>query len=240
MKVVFILLYFGKLPNYFQLYLQSCKYNKDFDWLIITDDNTPFIYPDNVKVIFKTFKQIQCVIQSKFDFPISLERPYKLCDYRPAYGYIFQEYLTTYDFWGSVDPDCIWGDLKKFITEEILNDFDKIFKLGHLTLYRNTLKNNKMFMRPLNGKERYKEVFMTSESQQFDEAIENNSINDIYSYYHIPVYEDKNRADVFALYSVMRLVDYESPNREEIIESCIFRFFLNGDEVNCMAFHTLA
>lgn len=37
-------------------------------------------------------------IQSKFDFKISLERAYKICDFRPAYSYIFQEELEKYQF----------------------------------------------------------------------------------------------------------------------------------------------
>ena len=33
-KVVFIIPYFGKFNNYFQLFLNSCAYNKKFEWLI--------------------------------------------------------------------------------------------------------------------------------------------------------------------------------------------------------------
>ena len=51
MKVALIVLYFGKLPNYFSLFLKSCEVNKDFTWLIFTDDETEFNYPENVKKI---------------------------------------------------------------------------------------------------------------------------------------------------------------------------------------------
>lgn len=193
--------------------------------MIITDDLTCYEYPENVKVVIHTFEEIKDLIQSKFDFAISLEKPYKLCDFRPAYGYIFQEYILDYDFWGSVDLDCIWGDLNKYITWDILNRFNKLFLLGHLTLYRNTLENNRMFMRPLNGVERFKEVFMSSKALQFDEAVGSNSINDIYSYCHIPVYEDKSRADVSPKFLCMRLTDYEGPNEVERIEPCRYQFF---------------
>lgn len=223
-KAVLFLPYFGKLPNYFQLYLQSCKYNKDFDWLIITDDLTPYEYPDNVIVINHTFEDIKAWIQSKFDFEISLKRPYKLCDYRPAFGYIFEQYIAEYDFWGCADPDCIWGDLSKYITWDLLDQFDKLFLLGHLTIYRNTWDNNTMFMRPLHGVERYKEVFSSSNAEQFDEGIDMHSINDIYSYYHIPVYEDKNRADVYSRLYNIRLTDYKGLKMEQV-ESAKFQFF---------------
>lgn len=238
-KAVFLLPYFGKLPNYFQLYLQSCKYNNDFDWLVITDDLTQYEYPENVKVIISTFEDIRDLIQSKFDFVISLDKPYKLCDFKPAYGYIFQEYITGYDFWGEVDADCIWGDLNKYITWDILDRFDKLFLLGHLTLYRNTMENNRVFMYPLNGVERFKEVFISPEVMQFDEAQGNNSVNDIYSHYHIPVYEDKSRADVSPKFHCMRLSDYKGPNDVEYTEPSKYQFFewrygkLNGISYTC-------
>lgn len=95
-------------------------------------DNAPEIirkkqqqYPDNVKVVKKAFEDIKDLIQSKFDFEISLKYPRKLCDYRPAFGYILQDYITEYDFWGHVDPDCIWGDLNKYVTWELLCEFVK-------------------------------------------------------------------------------------------------------------------
>lgn len=34
-KCTFIIPYYGNFPNYFQLFLNSCKYNSDFEWLIL-------------------------------------------------------------------------------------------------------------------------------------------------------------------------------------------------------------
>ena len=45
-----------------------------------------------------TFNELRKLIQSKFDFEISLEKPYKLCDFRPAYGFLFEEYLKEFRF----------------------------------------------------------------------------------------------------------------------------------------------
>ena len=44
-KIVMILPYFGKLPNYFDLWLQSAEKNSTIDWLIYTDDFTAYNYP---------------------------------------------------------------------------------------------------------------------------------------------------------------------------------------------------
>lgn len=76
-------------------------------------------------------------IGTKTDSRLSLEKPYKLCDYRKLYGAIFQDYLGNYEFWGYCDIDVIFGDLDSFISDEVLSIFDKIGTRGHLTLYRN-------------------------------------------------------------------------------------------------------
>lgn len=224
-KAVFILPHFGKLPNYFPLYLTSCKYCTDFDWLIFTDDHTSYMYPENVKVIYMSFQDIKDLIQSKFGFEISLENPYKLCDFRPAFGFVFHDYIVDYKFWGHADPDCIWGNLNIYLSDNLLYSYNKLFLLGHLTLYKNTDVNNKMFMRNLCDHERYKEVMGSPSSMYFDEAKYNGSINDIYIAYNEPIYEDKNRADICPIIHAMRTVLYESPKSEVLIEPFRFQYF---------------
>lgn len=87
-SIAYVVPYFGKFPKGFQFWLMSCGCNPSIDWLIFTDDRTDYDYPDNVKVTYWTFDQMKARVQSVFDFPVSLERPYKLCDYKPAYGEI--------------------------------------------------------------------------------------------------------------------------------------------------------
>ena len=58
-KICLIILYFGKLPNYFDLWLNSCKYNSSIDFLIFTDDRTEYDYPKNVRVIYTSFEKIK-------------------------------------------------------------------------------------------------------------------------------------------------------------------------------------
>ena len=116
-----------------------------------------------------TFNQLKVLVQSKFDFPISLDSPYKLCDYKPAYGYIFESYLTDYRFWGHCDVDTIIGDLNKFLSNDFMEQYDKIFCLGHMTIYKNTIENNRIFMSTFKGELLYKEVFQTPEIKTFDE-----------------------------------------------------------------------
>ena len=57
MRIALILPYFGHFDSMFPLWLESCRYNTDFEWIIFTDDNRTFDYPDNVKVVYISFDQ---------------------------------------------------------------------------------------------------------------------------------------------------------------------------------------
>lgn len=168
-KVVFIIPYYGKLPIYFNNWRFTALRNKQFDFLFFTDIEE-IKEEDNIHVVNMSFKQIREFIQSKFDFPIELNSSYKLCDFRPAFGYIFSEYIENYVFWGHCDIDILLGDLSKFITPELLHQYDKLLEHGHMTIYRNTEQINSVFMSDGYFPEiNYREVFSSVESYWFDE-----------------------------------------------------------------------
>ncbi len=118
-KIGLVVPYFGKLPGNFQIWLNSCKYNGSVNWLLFTDDKTPYDYPENITVHYLEFNELLAKFQNHFDFPISLESSYKLTDYKVAYGEIFKEFLKGFDFWGYCDIDLIFGNIRKFITVSI-------------------------------------------------------------------------------------------------------------------------
>lgn len=169
-KILIIIPYFGKFPNYFDLWLTSVKYNSTINWLLITDnDCSNNNIPSNVQVLNMSFGDLKQRIQGCFDFEISLQRPYKLCDYRPAYGYIFAKELEQFDFWGYGDIDLIYGDLRHFITDEMLRSYDRIFACGHLSLIKNTKELRELFMEKAPDCFYYKDVFATDKGTTFDE-----------------------------------------------------------------------
>ena len=212
MRVAIIVPYFGRFPDYFQTFLDSCRPNKGFEWIIFTNDKTEYSYPENVHCIDMSFEQCKELVQSRFDFEITLHTPQKLCDYKCAYGYIFNAYLTGYDFWGYCDLDQIFGDLSAFVTDERLETYDKIYSLGHLTLYRNTEDNNRTFMSPLKGRERYKEVFTTEIGCAFDEWLPDN-INEIYLESERPALYENDGADVDPYSTALTVVEYNVEGR---------------------------
>lgn len=170
-SICYIVLYFGKLPNSMSCWLESCALNDTVNWILYTDDKTKYDYPPNVSVCYTTFKEMVERIQDKFDFPISIDTPYRLCDYKVSYGYIFEDELKVFDYWGYCDLDMIFGDIRSFITDEIAAKFDKIGFLGHSTLYKNNSYMNRLFMRDVDGNPIYKKIFSTSGNvnQYFDE-----------------------------------------------------------------------
>lgn len=160
--IAYIIPYFGKLPEMFDLWLKSCALNPTIDWLLFTNDKTEHQYPNNVKVTYMTFTELVSKIQSKFPFKILVPSPYRLCDYKVAYGHIFEEELNNYDYWGYCDLDMLWGNIRNFLTDDILNNYEKIGYLGHSTLYKNTEKLKFIYQSPVNQKEIYKDFFTTN------------------------------------------------------------------------------
>lgn len=232
-----ILPYFGKFNNYFPIFLKSCSYNKKFDWLIFTDDKTDYEYPENVQVYYLSFDDIVCLVQSKFDFKICLDKPYKLCDFKAAYGLIFQDYLKEYDFWGFCDCDLIFGDLSKFLTDDIFKDYDRIFSLGHLSLFRNSDVINRMCMNDYHGIFYAKKVFSSNEIYGFDEMV----LNTILKLNGKKIYTLDLSANISVYYHKFRLVKREYSINRYIIENYIpaiyvwdkgrvLRFFISDDD----------
>ena len=83
-KCILILPYFGKFNNYFELFLKSCALNPGYNWLIFTDCKDEYNYPKNVCVVKMTLEELHKRANEKLGFEVSLDAPYKLCDYKPA------------------------------------------------------------------------------------------------------------------------------------------------------------
>ena len=75
--------------------------------------------PQNVKIVRCTFGELKEKFQKKLDVPLVLENAYKLCDYKQFYGYLFSEYLCGYDYWGYCDCDLIFGNIRRFVTQNV-------------------------------------------------------------------------------------------------------------------------
>jgi hypothetical protein len=179
-KCILICLYFGKFKKYFNIFLKSCSTNPEYDWLIITDDRTAYNYPANVHVRYIEFNEFKNIIQSKFKFEIALNRPYKLCDFKPTYGYVLEEWIKEYEYWGHCDCDLLFGDMQKILSPLLEKKYEKLFVSGHLTIYRNSFENNRRFMMPFKSEYIYEEALGSAPIYAFDEQFFEKNVNAIY------------------------------------------------------------
>ena len=165
-SIVIIFPYFGTLPPQYKMWRASALKNPTVDFMFFTDaDVKP---AKNILVHKMQFEEFQKIAQQAFDFPIVLDRPYKLCEYKQAYGYILQDYIKGYDFWGFGDLDLVYGDLRSFLTEDVLaHKF--LLGWGHLTLLHNDEETNAYFMKHIDGYQSYKDAFTTNKIRFFDE-----------------------------------------------------------------------
>jgi hypothetical protein len=187
--------------------------------------------PPNAISYYLSFNELVKFVESKFkDLKIQLRYPYKLCDFKPAYGYIFNEFLKDYDWWGYCDIDVIFSDLNKFITVEILNKYTKVLCKGHLTIYRNMEEVNNYFRlyHPLIS---YKDVFSDKKTVGFDEW---NGIYKILQFNKIPQFYDEFIADIDPDSRKLTLTIKERNYRHQFFvyyRGKIYQYFIMQSEV---------
>lgn len=168
MRIDIVVPYFGAFNTYFSQWIKTCGRNTSVNWIVFTDQNVDCLGNTykNIRFVPTTFLQLRERIQRKFQFSISLDRPYKLCDYKPLYGYLFSEYLHEADFWGFCDMDVLFGDILQFLPSSVWTGYDRIFCKGHLCFVRNTKEINENFL----SFDTYKTVFSSPAIYGYDEA----------------------------------------------------------------------
>jgi hypothetical protein len=154
MKIAFVLTYFGKCP-WIEKYISNCNgIGGRWHWKIFTDINVKS--QGNVEVIPMTLEQFAERVNAKFYrhpnyfFRHNGTPSFNVFGFFPAYGYMFDDYLKGFDFWGHTNLDVVYGRLDEFITDEFLsncdifgNDKDAIN--GIFSLYRNIYPVNNLF-----------------------------------------------------------------------------------------------
>ncbi len=153
-RIALVNVWFGPLPFWMPALLHSCRFNPDVDWLIFTDQSAPASTPENVKFFPMDIDRFntRASAASGYRIRVNPSFTYKLCDLKMMSGLIFEEELKGYDFWGCCDLDVIWGNLRHFLTEELLANYDVISARpnrisGHFTLFRNQEAWNNLFRR---------------------------------------------------------------------------------------------
>jgi hypothetical protein len=96
-----------------------------------------------------------------------------------------KEELSGYDFWGHCDIDLVWGNIRKFYTDEVLGQYEKVGFNGHSNLYKNTPEVCARYRTHIEGKMYYRDVYSVDKGFAFDEP----GMDDIYEALQIPVYK---------------------------------------------------
>ncbi|MGC4072322.1 MAG: hypothetical protein QM760_07370 [Nibricoccus sp.] len=141
-SLALVLAWSGKWRPWIHLFLHSCAKNPRVDFLIFTDQKPLASLPANVRMIPMTLRDVSQRASAVLGFHVCIPSAYKLCDFKPLYGLLFADHLVDYSHWGYCDEDVFWGDIRKFITDEHLRDYDLVTScrccvVGQLTILKN-------------------------------------------------------------------------------------------------------
>ena len=227
-SIAVICAYFGKLPDCYGVWEKSCEYNPSIDFLLFTDQMIDG-HPDNIHVINMDFKAVKTLVDRTMKRHVVLDYPYKLCDLKPMYGVIFQDYLNQYDYWGHCDMDMVFGDLCFFFNKFGLEKYDKFLDLGHLSLYRNTEENNSRFKCYGSQCGSWEKVLGEAKGHAFDER---GGIYQIYKSNGFSMFDKRIYADIAAIYKRFRCALQDINYKQQVFyweKGKVYRdFWVNG------------
>lgn len=143
-SIVVLIAYMGPPPSWFPLFLHTCGANPSISWQIYGDQLPRGELPANVSMHALSMEELLARVRAKLHlaFPATHHRQaYKISDLRPAFGVLFEQETAGYDFYGYGDLDVFYGDLRAFLTPDVLS-FDVISThawcvSGHFCVFRN-------------------------------------------------------------------------------------------------------
>lgn len=141
--------------------------------MILSDQAEVPTLPPNIRHRHFTLREFNQLSSEKLGFRVDVVAPRKLCDFKPAYGLIFKEYLGDCDYWGYGDLDLLIGDLDSHLGPPLRTGCDVLslyrdFLSGPLCIYRNTEDTLNLF-REVAG---YREILQSP----FHFAVDENNI----------------------------------------------------------------
>lgn len=163
--------YYGTLPNYYQLWLDSCADNSWVDFYVPSDcDFSAYRVPRNVHIVDMGLSEIRSRLAGILGFQPVLD-PYKLCDCRPLYGLVFPELVEGHEWWGYCDCDLIFGRLNNFLSVPLSGDYDRVYRHGHLMIFRNRGEVKSVALTRLRGvRASWRDVYRHRCSAHYDEC----------------------------------------------------------------------
>jgi hypothetical protein len=150
--IAIVVTFFGPAPRWLPAFLLSCSRNPDVRWFVYADFEVTFPVPQNVTITYTDLDALNRRASDALAAKVQIERASlrKLSDLKPLYGLMFAEDLHGFAWWGCSDLDIVWGDIRRFVTDDVLGQHDIVssrrHKLsGHFTLFRNNGSINRVF-----------------------------------------------------------------------------------------------
>jgi hypothetical protein len=139
-----------QLPSYFSFFSKTAAWNPTVDFIIFTEAAITVALPQNVTVNVLGKEGFSKLASEKLGLPLIVSGQDKINDCKPAFGKIFATYFTGYDFWGYCDLDTLFGNLREFLTDEVLAQTDFIsareeYPSSYFALFRNNDLMNGLF-----------------------------------------------------------------------------------------------
>ena len=187
---------FSSWPQYAIIFFHCARHNPEVTFTLVTnlDDHHPswrekfgdLEKPRNVHFASYTFDEVVSKIHEDnlgLGVNLTVKSPYKLIDYKPLYGVLFQKELMGCTHWGWFDLDIFVGNIKAvyecgYDGEDIIS-YDHVLVHGPLMVIRNAPVVNTFYknMEPL-----LKTAFLHARTILFDEnyfprlIVSNNSV----------------------------------------------------------------
>lgn len=141
----------GPFPAWMPCFLASCATSTRVRWIIFHDAPAPPESPKNVRFVAMPAEAFRERVQTRLGINPPPELGYKLCDFRPAYGVLFREFIDDCEYYGWGDLDLVYGDLDRFL-EPLLGAWDvlsfhRVLLSGHFTLLRNDAEHRSLHTR---------------------------------------------------------------------------------------------
>jgi len=144
--------YFGRWPEWIDLFIESCKWNPSVHWRLYTDCGEPENKADNVDYVHLSFDDYKALVRERLGITFDPPDPYKLCDLKPCLAYIHERDVGGFPFFGYGDIDVIYGNIRLFYTDNVLARSNVLSThperlAGHFAVMRNTPAFRRAFER---------------------------------------------------------------------------------------------
>jgi len=150
--LIMLMPYFGRWPEWIDLFVESCKWNPGVRWRFYTDCGEPENQAGNVEYVHLSFADYKALVRERLGIAFDPAAPYKLCDLRPCLAHIHERDVAGFRFFGYGDVDVIYGNIRKFYTDRLLAGSNVLSThperlSGHFAVLRNTPALRRAFER---------------------------------------------------------------------------------------------